>query len=285
LPFDDLSPETHALLSRQGVRQALQSLDLHPSRRLGQSFLVEPAVLYHILKAAVLSPEDAVLEVGPGLGVLTSELIRRARQVVAVELDHRLCGWLREHFTEAPHFTLVEGDILELSPGALMQGAGSYKVVANLPYAITSALLRLLLEAEPHPTRMVLMVQWEVAKRVTASPPEMSLLALSVQYYSLPEIVHRVPAGCFLPRPEVDSAILRLEVPMQPPVQVASEDFFRLARAGFSRPRRQLRNNLADGLGRPKDQVSVLLSRAGIDPRRRAETLSLEDWAALCSLF
>lgn len=278
---DDLSPRTQALLSRRGVREMLRALELRPSRHLGQNFLVEPAVLYHILKAAKLGAGDVVLEVGPGLGVLTSELVRRAGRVVAVELDRRLCGWLREQFAGAANLTLVEGDILDRDPAALVGREEPYKVVANLPYAITSALLRHLLEAEPRPDRMVVMVQWEVAKRICAVPPEMSLLALSVQYYARPEIVNRVAAGCFFPPPEVDSAVLCLEVPPLPRVTLPPERFFRLVRAGFVHPRRQLANNLATGLGRPKAGLVDLLDQLGIDPRRRAETLSLEEWERL----
>jgi len=288
LPPDDLTPQTRALLSRRGVREALERLRLHPSRRLGQHFLVEPAALHRILEAAELTGEDAVLEIGPGLGVLTSELLRRAGRVVAVELDRRLCASLRERFAGVASFTLVEGDVLKLDLGQLMTGAGAgagesrrYKVVANLPYGITSAALRHLLEARPAPSRLVLMVQLEVARRVTAAPPEMSLLALSVRYYAQPKIVARVPAGCFLPPPQVDSAVLCLEVSAQPRVDVPAESFFRLVRAGFLHPRRQLGNNLAAGLDRPREEVRAALDRAGVAPQRRPETLSLEDWAAV----
>ncbi len=280
-PAQDLSPRTCALLSRRGVRQSLAALGLRPSRRLGQHFLVEPAVLLQALQAADLRPGDAVLEVGPGLGVLTSELLRRAGHVVAVEVDRRLATWLEGQFAEEPALTLVLGDVLECDPAGLMAAWPAYKVVANLPYAITSALLRHLLEADPPPTLMVLMVQWEVARRVTAAPPEMSLLALSVQYYACPEVVQRVPAGCFFPQPEVDSAVLRLEVAGRPRVDVPPGPFFRLAHIGFAHPRRQLAGNLAGGLGRPKEEVAEVLRSLGIDPRRRAETLSLEEWAAL----
>jgi len=276
----DLDPRTRALLSRRGVREALEGLNLRPSRRLGQHFLVEPAVLGRILEAAVLTGEDAVLEIGPGLGVLTSELLRRAGRVSAVELDRRLCAHLRRRFAGVASFTLVEGDALEVDLGRLM-GAAGYLVVANLPYAITSVVLRHLLEAQPAARRLVLMVQWEVGRRITALPPEMSLLALAVQYYARPEVVTRVPAGCFLPPPQVDSALLRLEVPSRPRVDVPAEPFFRLVRAGFLHPRRQLANNLAAGLGKARGELSGALSRSGVAPQRRPETLSLQEWAAV----
>lgn len=276
----DLDPETLKLTSRRGVREALAALGVRSSRRLGQNFLVEPAALIRILEAADLKPDDAVLEVGPGLGVLTGELLRRAGRVVAVEIDRRLCAWLRERFAHLPHFTLVENDILRVPPGDLM-GSTPYLVVANLPYAITSAALRHLLEAQPQPARLVVMVQWEVARRLVAAPPEMSLLALSVQYYARPEIVARVPAGCFYPTPQVDSAVVRLEVYAQPRLSVPAEAFFRLVHAAFAHPRQQIGKTLSLGLGLPREKVAAALKTSGIDPRRRPETLGLEEWEAL----
>lgn len=276
----DLSPATRELLSRRGVREALSALGVRTSRRLGQHFLVEPAVLAHILEAAALGPHDAVLEVGPGLGVLTGELLRRAGRVVAVELDRRLAAWLRKRLAGIAHFTLVEDDILRVDVGALM-GGGTYQVVANLPYAITSPVLRHLLEAQPPPARLVVMVQWEVARRITAVPPQMSLLALAVQYYARPEIVARVPAGCFFPAPQVDSAVVRMEVAPQPRAAVPAQHFFHLARLAFAHPRQQLGKTLAAGLGRSRAEVAAALQAAGIDPRRRPETVALEEWGAL----
>jgi 16S rRNA (adenine1518-N6/adenine1519-N6)-dimethyltransferase len=278
LSASDLSPETRELLSRRGVREALRALGLHAGRRMGQNFLAEPAALAHILGAAQVGPQDAVLEVGPGLGVLTTELLRRAGRVVAVELDRRLAAWLRERLGQAPNFTLVEGDILQTDPGELL-GGQSYQVVANLPYAITSPVLRHLLEARPAPQRLVVMVQWEVARRITAAPPEMSLLALAVQYYARPEIVARVPAGCFFPAPQVDSAVVRLEVAPAPRVAVPAETFFRLARLAFAHPRQQLAKTLSAGLGRPREEVAAALTAARVDPRRRPETVALAQWA------
>ncbi len=282
-PPDDLDPETQHLLSRRAVREILRELDLRPSRRLGQHFLAEPAVLYHILRAARLTPGDIVLEVGPGLGVLTGELLRRARSVVAVELDRRLGAWLQERFGTHPRLKLLIADILQVEPGRLVDAP--YKVIANLPYSITSAVLRHLLEAEPPPARLVLMVQWEVARRLVARPPDMSLLALSVQYYARAEIVHRVPAGCFVPPPQVDSAIVALEPLPVSRWDVTPQTFFRVARAGFLHPRRTLGKNLAEGLGVSKEDLAVRLQATGVAPDRRPETLSLEEWTSLCRLL
>jgi len=280
LPAEDLHPTTRALLSRHGVRETLAGLGLRPSRRMGQSFLAEPAALFHILKAADLDPQDAVLEVGPGLGVLTGELARRAGRLVAVELDRRLAARLREQFRDAAHVMLVEGDILRQDPGQLMSWQ-PYKVVANLPYAITSPVLRHLLEARPAPRRLVVMVQWEVALRITAGPPDMSMLALAVQYYAAPEIVVRVPAGCFVPAPQVDSAVLRLEVFPQPRVPVPPERFFPLARLAFAHPRQQMGKTLSAGLGRPRDEVDAALTAAGVEPQRRPEAVGVEEWGRI----
>ena len=265
-----------------------------PKKSLGQHFLVDRSHLEQIVAAADLTPEDTVLEIGPGLGTLTQELANRAGRVVAVELDDRLVQPLREQFADRPHVQIVHGDILALAPAALLQphtpptgqqtaAPLRYKVVANLPYYITSAILRHVLEATPPPTLVVVLVQLEVAQRICAQPGDLSLLAVSVQYYAQPRLVHRVPAGAFRPRPQVDSAVLRLEVHPQPIVAVPPDRFFAVARAGFGQKRKQLLNSLAAGLGLPKPESQAALLKAGIDPTRRAETLSLEEWGALCN--
>jgi 16S rRNA (adenine1518-N6/adenine1519-N6)-dimethyltransferase len=184
----------------------------------------------------------------------------------------------------------VEGDILQLDPAEVIRSSwfpdpGSpfeYVVVANLPYYITSAAIRHLLEADLPPTRLVLTVQREVALRIVAGPGDMSLLALSVQFYGQPRIVARIPAGAFVPPPQVDSAVVRIDTYPAPPVDVAdTRAFFRVVRAGFGQKRKQLKNSLAAGLGLPAAQTSAALTRAGVDPTRRAQTLSLEEWASL----
>jgi 16S rRNA (adenine1518-N6/adenine1519-N6)-dimethyltransferase len=272
----------------------------HPSsphvkakKSLGQNFLQEPTYLEQIVAAAELAPDDLVLEIGPGQGVLTRELVARAAGVVAVELDDRLITPLRAMFaTQLDRVRIVHGDILEMDPVALVdQLAGQlsrgevdapYKVVANLPYYITSAAIRQLLEARRPPSRAVLLVQLEVAQRICAEPGDMSLLAVSVQYYARPQLIQRVPAGAFRPVPKVDSAILRLDVYPQPAVALAPEPFFAVVRAGFGQKRKQLLNSLSAGLGRPKAEIAAALACAGVDPMRRAETLSLGEWEILC---
>jgi 16S rRNA (adenine1518-N6/adenine1519-N6)-dimethyltransferase len=264
-------------------------------KSLGQNFLHDRVYLDKIVEAADLAADDLVLEIGPGEGVLTRELAARAAGVVAVELDDRLITPLRAMFaTQLQRVQIVHGDILELDPPALIEelaagfsagrlaGGLHYKVVANLPYYITSAVLRHLLEARRTPARAVVLVQLEVAERICAVPGDMSLLAVSIQYYAHPQLVQRVPAGAFRPVPKVDSAILRLDVYPQPLVDIPAEQFFAVVRAGFGQKRKQLLNSLTAGLSRPKAEVIAALTSAGIDPMRRAETLALDEWAALC---
>jgi 16S rRNA (adenine1518-N6/adenine1519-N6)-dimethyltransferase len=266
----------------------LSSLGIRPKKGLGQNFLLDAAHRVRIVAAANLTPADVVLEVGPGPGVLTELLAEQAGRVIAVELDERLIPFLRQRFAAQPHVTILHGDILKLPVGDLIrEAAGSatppaYKVVANLPYYITSAVVRHLLESTPPPALLVLTVQREEAERMVAAPPQMSLLALGVQFYCVAEIVDRIPAGAFYPVPKVDSAVVRLvrrEVPAVP--GIAPADYFRVARAGFSQPRKQLRNALAAGLGVSPAQAMAWLTTAGIAPERRAETLSLAEWGAL----
>lgn len=259
----------------------LSTLGIRPKKGLGQNFLVDPAHRARIVAAADLTPDDTVLEVGPGPGVLTELLAQQAGRVIAVELDDRLIPFLRERFAGQPRVTIVHADILETDPAELVEGR-PYKVVANLPYYITSAAIRHLLESDPAPDVLVLTVQREVAERMVAQPPEMSLLALGTQFYSTGKIVARIPAGAFYPVPKVESAVVRLERRVEPIASdITADDFFEVARAGFSQPRKQLRNSLAAGMGIAPTEVETWLGRAGIDPRRRAETLTLGEWAAL----
>ena len=266
------------------VPALLRRYNLHPDKSLGQNFLVDEWSLQKIVDAADISAEEAVLEIGAGLGSLTRYLANRARYVVAVELDARLLPALEEVLASQRNIRLVQGDILNLDPDLLISG-GDYLVVANIPYYITSALIRHLLEAHPQPSRLVLTVQAEVAQRICAAPDKMSLLALSVQVYGQPRVVAHLPAGSFYPAPKVDSAVLRVELFPAPRIPRDGLDiFFRLAKAGFSQKRKTLRNTLAGGMGWQPTDTGDLLHRAGIDPQRRAETLSLEEWGELVIL-
>ena len=282
------------------VRRLLERWDLRPSKGLGQNFLVNEAAIAKIVAAAELTPDDVVLEVGAGLGALTERLAREAGHVVAVELDQRLMPVLRDVLAGCDNVTLVQGDILALDPAALVSTArtqpfgyaqdkppvsnSQYKVVANLPYYITSAVLRHLLEARPKPGRMVVTVQREVAQRIVAQPGQMSLLAVSVQFYGRPRLLFRIKPGSFYPSPGVESAVVRIDLYARPPVQ-DTDAFFRVVRAGFAQRRKQLRNGLAAGLRRPPDEVAAKLREVGVDPRRRAQTLSLEEWGAVARVM
>lgn len=265
----------------------LKELDLAARKGLGQHFLTDRGALGKIVQAARLSPDDTVVEVGPGLGVLTAELVSRAGQVIAVELDAALARSLRMELAEAQNLSIVQGDILSLPPPSLLSHVtGGYKVVANLPYYITSAVVRHFLESVRRPELMVVMVQREVARVMTAAPGELSLLGLSVQIFGTPHLVSRVPAGSFYPPPKVESAVVRLDVfpaPVIPEAELVG--FFGMARAAFSAARKQIQNSLVQGLGREKDEIRRRLDAAGIDARRRAETLEISEWVRLWEVF
>ena len=276
------------------LRELLDKYHLRPRKGLGQHFLTDPNILRKIVEAAELSPESVVLEIGPGPGMLTRRLVEAAGRVVAVELDEGMVRLLRGEYSHLPNLQLVQGDILQLDPAVLIGDAESsglesplaYTVVANLPYYITSAAIRHVLEANPPPLRLVLTVQREVARRIVAQPGDMSLLAVSVQFYGRPRIVAKIPAGAFVPPPKVDSAVVRIDTYSQPQVDVPDvETFFRVVRAGFGQKRKQLKNALGAGLGLPSDRVAEILSRAEVEPNRRAQTLSLAEWARLAREF
>lgn len=266
------------------VPELLRRHGLRARKSLGQNFLVDEGALARIAAAAALTADDVVLEIGPGLGSLTRHLAATARRVVAVELDQTLLPALDEVVGGAPNVQVVHGDILKLDPTAVMhdQAAQSYKVVANIPYYITSAVIRHLLEATTRPAMIVLTIQREVAERICAKAGDLSLLAVSVQAYARAELVGRIAAGAFHPRPEVDSAIVRLTA-LDAPVfgDLDADHFFRVVKAGFSQKRKQLRNALSTGLSRPASAVDVWLTACEIDPKRRAETLTLAEWTSL----
>jgi 16S rRNA (adenine1518-N6/adenine1519-N6)-dimethyltransferase len=263
------------------VAALLKAHGLSPKKSLGQNFLIDSAALERITAAAEIPPGGTVLEVGPGLGSLTRYLALSARRVIAVELDGRLIPLLDEVVRGAGNVEVVHGDVLKLDPAALIEEE-DYLVAANIPYYITSNLIRHLLEARRRPSRMVLTIQREVGERITAGPGEMSLLALSVQVYGRPKVVARIPAGAFYPAPDVDSAVVRIDLYPEPVIPLAQlERFFRLAKAGFGQKRKTLRNSIASGLGWNGERTAALLTAAGIDPQRRAETLSLEEWRSL----
>jgi len=286
------NPKTGSLLAQ--TKGLLRQFDLRARKGLGQHFLIDREVLELITSAAELAPADLIVEVGPGLGILTRELARQAGWVVAIELDNKLAALLQQTLASLDNVTIINDDVLKIEPGAWLnqpetgfpQTISSYKVVANLPYYITSPVLRHFFEASNKPEIMIVMVQKEVAEAIVAKPGGMSLLSVSVQFYGEPRIISYVPAQCFYPAPEVDSAILRIGLYPQPVVAVTDEgSFFQLVRAGFAAPRKQIGNSLAQGLGLAKAEVLPLLERANIVSQRRAETLTLEEWARLWRVF
>ncbi len=254
----------------------MRSLNIKPKKSLGQNFLVNQGVLDKIVEGAEVGPEDVVLEIGPGTGNLTLKLAKKAKRVIAIEKDRRLIEELREKFKNT-NVEIVEDDVLKLKIENLK--LDNYKIVANIPYYITSNLLRTVFEKWPKPKLVVLTVQKEVAQRIMAKPPHMNLLALSVQFYSSPTIIGYVSKGSFRPTPKVDSAIIKIIPKKDTP---ANKDiFFKLIKAGFAGKRKQLANNLSKKLDLPKDKVIGVLKESGLDEKARAENLSLDKWAEL----
>ncbi len=267
-------------------RKILKEKGIRPRKSLGQHFMVSLRGLKAILEALDPQPNDVVIEVGAGTGFLTLPLASRVAKVIAVEIDRRLVKVLQELCANLPNVVIVEGDILETTPAVLLEQGRCigkpYKLVGNLPYYITSAVLRHFLENKPRPSLAVVTVQREVAQRIMALPGEMSLLSVSVRVYARPELVTYIPSGAFFPPPEVDSAVVKLEILPEPLIPEEEEEgFFALVKAGFSGKRKTLRNALRKGLSLPPEGVEKLLREANISPERRAETLSIEEWLKL----
>ena len=262
-------------------KATLESYDLFPKKSLGQHFMHDPQALDKIVACADPRPGEAVVEVGAGTGALTAKLAERECDVFAIELDPRLQPILNERFEHAARVYLVYADILKTDIRALL-GDRDYVVAANLPYYISSAILTHFLASDHRPRRLVLTMQVEVAERILARDGVMSLLAIGVQFYGVARIVSRLGPAVFWPRPNIHSAIVRIETHAAPPVDVPSaKAFFRVVKAGFSMKRKQLKNALSGGLGLKAAATRDLLRAAQIDPQRRAETLSLAEWARL----
>ncbi|MEW6083028.1 MAG: 16S rRNA (adenine(1518)-N(6)/adenine(1519)-N(6))-dimethyltransferase RsmA [Chloroflexota bacterium] len=272
-------------IPRLDAAAVLKRFGLRADRSLGQNFLQDESALEAIVAAAQIQTTDSVLEIGPGLGSLTRHLAVAAREVVAVELDGRLLPPLQTILSPNGNVRVLHGDILKLTPGDLIV-VQDYIVVANIPYYITSAVIRHLLESRTKPRRIVLTIQKEVAERICAKPGDLSLLALSVQVYGEPHIAARISAEAFFPKPKVDSAVLCVDILPSPRVEPeVLETFFKLTKAGFGQKRKTLRNSLSAGLKISPAQAEELLQKANIESRRRAETLSIDEWQALCRLY
>ncbi len=267
------------------IQPLLKRYHIQPKKSLGQNFLVEPAGLMKVINAAELSGNEEVLEIGAGLGSLTYLLAQTSAQVTAVEIDNKMMEPLTFALEAFTNVRIVHGDILELDPSSLIKQE-NYVVVANIPYYITSAIIRHLLEADIKPSRVVLTIQKEVAQRIVARDGKMSLLSLSVFVFGEPEIASTIPAGSFFPAPAVDSAVLHIRLHPEPLIATEKLDqFFKLAHAGFGQKRKTLRNSLSAGLNLPVSEVEAKLLEAKIEPSRRAETLTIAEWACLVQSF
>jgi 16S rRNA (adenine1518-N6/adenine1519-N6)-dimethyltransferase len=277
--MSDLLPE---------IREICRLCEIKPSRSKGQNFLVNENIYDDIVKAAEIEVDDTVLEIGPGLGFLTLKLAKRAKRVIAVELDDKLANYLQTGIDAKgiANVEIVNEDILRFNLNTHLAPTEKYKIVANLPYNITSIFLRLFLSSLRPPESLVLMLQKEVAERIVAAPPEMSLLALSVQYYADAKIVREVKAGNFWPEPKVDSAVIKMTVKKRPEIlgneqSIKDKLFFRLAKVGFSAKRKMLKNNLAGGLKIDQKIINEILIKNKFNPQLRAEDLSLDNWQKL----
>ena len=265
---------------RDGPDAALSTTPRRARKSLGQNFLVDGGVRSRIVSAADLSAEDTVVEVGPGRGFLTRALAKRAGSVVAVELDGALAVSLEEK--ALPHVRVVCADAREIPIESLVDETMAYKLVANLPYYAASPIIRRFLESRHKPEVMVVMVQREVAQTMTAKQGKMGLLSVATQVYGRPRVVCHVPPRAFRPAPKVWSSVVRIDVYDAPAVPFDSaQGFFEVVRAGFSAPRKQIRNSLANGLVIPSTRSESVLVEAGIDPSRRAQTLTIEEWGQL----
>jgi len=267
------------------VPELLRRYNLSPQKSLGQNFLMDHNALWKVVQDAGVSQDDRVLEIGAGVGNLTRILAAQAKQVIAVEIDQNLFPVLEEVTHAFENVTLVKGDILELPLESLFNDDG-YLVVANIPYYITSAVIRHLLEAEVRPARIVLTMQREVAERIINKDEKMSLLSLSVQVYGEARMGSHIPASCFYPEPNVDSSVLLIDVYREPKLSPAGiQELFKLAHAAFNQKRKMLRGSLSQLLGHDKEAAAVLLEKAGIDPSSRPETLALENWISLVEVL
>lgn len=264
------------------IKKTLKAFDAHAKKSLGQHFLTDRKALETILEAADLTKTDRVLEVGPGMGILTRELCEKAKEVIAVELDSKMVPLIKTACIKHSNLWVKNEDVLTFDTTEL----GEYKVVSNLPYYITSAVIKLFLEAKNKPQEMVLLMQREVAERLAAKPSRMSKLSVATQFYSNPQIIDVVPRTSFFPAPKVDSAIVKLRVYKKPLFPDADPKiFFKLVRAGFSEKRKQLINSLSHALCLNREYTEQLLKDAGINPQARAETLAMKDWYNLYQAY
>jgi len=255
----------------------LRKNQIQPSKKLGQNFLIDKKIISTIIKNAQLDKKDIILEIGPGTGILTKELVSRAKLVIAVEKDQKISEALKKNFGGLKNLKILQGDILKIKNLNLKNY--HFKIVANLPYYITMPVIRKFLEKKPKPKLMILMVQKEVAQRICAKPPKMNLLAVSVQFFAKPEIISYVSKNAFWPSPKVDSAIIKIEPKIEETYSLKFKNlFFKIIKAGFSQPRKILINNLCRNFDKNKEKLIEIFQRNNINPFSRAENLNLEEW-------
>ena len=272
----DLREETIAILNKYGLRA---------NKKLGQNFLINESIIYDIVKKANVTKEDVVIEIGPGLGSLTKELINNAKKVIAIELDPNMIDILKSRFGIFDNFEVIYGDVLKIDLEELIKGYGSVKVVANLPYYITTPIIMKLLEDKLKIKSITVMVQKEVGERICAThkDKEYGAITVSVQYYSEPQIIIDVPKENFLPAPEVDSCVIRLDMREKPPVSLKDEKlFFRLVKGAFTQRRKTINNSLTCS-GKSKEEIMAALNKLGIDSKLRAENLSIQQYADIAN--
>jgi len=267
------------LFSPSEIKELLSKYETRPSKGLGQNFLIDKNVLGKIIESAGIKPNEVILEVGPGIGTLTQELAKLAKKVIAVEKDKTMCEILKGTLKDYKNVKVINADILRYKLQR-PKGYPGYKLIANIPYYLTSPLIRKFLECENPPQEMILMLQKEVAQRICAKPPDMSLLAASVQFYADAKIISYVSKNCFWPSPKVDSAIIKI-IPKNVGCPTPPEPFFKIVKAGFSQPRKQLAGNLSKSLKLKREESESWLKKNNICPSQRAETLSVADWKNL----
>lgn len=274
----DLREETIAILNKYGLRA---------NKKLGQNFLINESIIYDIVKKANVTKEDVVIEIGPGLGSLTKELINNAKKVIAIELDPNMIDILKSRFSIFDNFEVIYGDVLKIDLEELIKGYDSVKVVANLPYYITTPIIMKLLEDRLKIKSITVMVQKEVGERICATykDKEYGAITVSVQYYSEPQIIINVPKENFLPAPEVDSCVIRLDMREKPPVSLKDEKlFFRLVKGAFTQRRKTINNSLTCS-GKSKEEIMTILNKLGIDSKLRAENLSIQQYADIANML
>ncbi len=267
------------LISKNVVKQVLDKYQIRPLKRLGQNFLISKKALNDFINACDLKKNDVVLEIGSGLGTITQEIAKKVKTVIAIEKDKKMCEIMKQTLRDFENIEIINQDILKLK--IQYQIPKEYKVVGNLPFYITAPVIRKFLESKNQPQEMIFMIQKEVAQRICAKPPNMSILAVSVQFYAKPKIVSYLPKNSFWPQPKVNSAIIKVVSNKYQIAEINKKLFFQIVKAGFKSPRKQLVNNLSKGLKKDKEKVAVWLLKNNIQPNQRAETLNVQDWISL----